>query len=99
MSKNNENNLIENIATKDYEYGFDSNIETDYFPKGINEDIVRKISEYKQEPQWLLEFRLNAFRKWQTMKEPNWAHLTIPTIDYQDIIYFAVPKKQPQKNS
>lgn len=96
MSKDNENQIIENIANKDYEYGFTSNIETDYFPKGINEDIVRKISQYKEEPQWLLDFRLEAFRKWQTMEEPHWGHLSFPSINYQDIIYFAVPKKKKQ---
>ncbi len=96
MSKNNENQIIESIANKDYEYGFTSNIETDYFPKGINEDIVRKISQYKEEPQWLLDFRMEAFHKWQTMQEPHWGHLSFPSINYQDIIYFAVPKKKKQ---
>lgn len=96
MSKDNENQIIENIANKDYEYGFTSNIETDYFPKGINEDIIHKISQYKEEPQWLLDFRLEAFRKWQTMEEPHWGHLSFPSINYQDIIYFAVPKKKKQ---
>lgn len=96
MSKDNENQIIESIANKDYEYGFTSNIETDYFPKGINEDIVRKISQYKEEPQWLLDFRMEAFHKWQTMQEPHWGHLSFPSINYQDIIYFAVPKKKKQ---
>lgn len=96
MAKNNENEIIEGITNKDYEYGFISNIDTDYFPKGINEEIVRKISQYKEEPQWLLDFRLSAFRHWQTMQEPHWAHLSFPSIDYQNIIYFAVPKKKKQ---
>ena len=96
MANNNENEIIKGIANKDYEYGFTSDIDTDYFPKGINEDIVRKISQYKEEPQWLLDFRLSAFRHWQTMQEPHWGHLSFPIIDYQNIIYFAVPKKKKQ---
>ena len=96
MANNNENEIIKGIANKDYEYGFTSDIDTDYFPKGINEDIVRKISQYKEEPQWLLDFRLSAFRHWQTMQEPHWGHLSFPSIDYQNIIYFAVPKKKKQ---
>ena len=96
MANNNENEIIKGIANKDYEYGFTSDIDTDYFPKGINEDIVRKISQYKEEPQWLLDFRLSAFRHWQTMQEPYWGHLSFPSIDYQNIIYFAVPKKKKQ---
>ena len=88
-----EQEIIEDITSSDYHYGFTSDIETEYFPKGINEDIIRKISQYKEEPQWLLQFRLDAFKKWQTMTEPHWGHLSFPPIDYQDIIYFAVPKK------
>ncbi len=85
---------IKAVAEEEYKYGFSTDIDTEYFPKGINEDIVRRISRYKEEPDWLLEFRLNAFRKWQGMKEPTWAHLHYPPIRYQDIIYFAVPKKK-----
>ncbi|HQB19486.1 MAG TPA: Fe-S cluster assembly protein SufB, partial [Bacteroidales bacterium] len=76
-----------------------SDIETEYLPKGINEDIIRKISALKNEPEWLLDYRLKSYRKWLTMKEPEWAHLSYPTIDYQDIIYFAVPKKQKKLQS
>ena len=71
----------------------------DYFPKGLTEDIVRKISEVKNEPEFMLEFRLKAFRKWQQMKFPNWAHLDIPEIDFQDIIYYAAPKKKKELSS
>ena len=94
-----EQEIIEDITSSDYHYGFTSNIETEYFPKGINEDIIRKISQYKEEPQWLLQFRLDAFKKWQTMTEPHWGHLSFPPIDYQDIIYFAVPKKAKKLES
>jgi Fe-S cluster assembly protein SufB len=88
----NENKVIEGITNQAYEYGFVSDIETEFFPKGLNEDIIRKISACKKEPSWLLEFRLNAYEQWQTMQEPTWGHLKYPSIDYQDIIYFAVPK-------
>jgi len=94
-----EKDIISEVTSSEYKYGFVSNIETEYFPKGINEDIVRRISAYKQEPEWLLDFRLKAFHKWLTMKEPNWAHLSYPKIEYQDIIYFAVPKKRKELNS
>lgn len=89
MSKN--NNLIENIANAEYEHGFETNVDQEFIPKGLNEDIVRLISAKKGEPEWLLEFRLKAYRKWITMKMPTWAHLNIPEIDYQNIIYYAAP--------
>ena len=97
MSK--ENKIIEGITNQEYEYGFVSDIETEYFPKGLNEDIIRKISTYKNEPSWLLEFRLNAYEKWKTMEEPTWAHLNYPKIDYQDIIYFAIPKPKKENTN
>ena len=90
---------IRSVADEDYKYGFTSDIDTEYFPKGISEEIVRKISAYKQEPEWLLEFRLESFRKWRRMKEPTWAHLHYPPINYDDIIYFAVPKKKKKLGS
>ncbi len=89
MSKN--NNLIENIANAEYEHGFETNVDQEFIPKGLNEDIVRLISAKKGEPEWLLEFRLKAYRKWITMEMPTWAHLNIPKIDYQNIIYYAAP--------
>ncbi|HON21419.1 MAG TPA: Fe-S cluster assembly protein SufB, partial [Bacteroidales bacterium] len=94
-----EDDIIQDVTSSDYKYGFTSDIETEYFPKGINEDIIRKISVLKNEPEWLLDYRLKSYRKWLTMKEPEWAHLSYPTIDYQDIIYFAVHKKQKQLQS
>ena len=90
---------IEEITNKDYEYGFVSNIDVEEFPKGLNEDIVRLISKRKNEPDWLLEFRLKAFRHWQTLKEPEWGHLSFKRPNYQDIIYLAIPKKKKELNS
>jgi len=88
-------NIFDDLTSGEYKYGFTTNIDTEYVPKGLNEDIVRLISAKKNEPDWLLEFRLKAFRYWQTMKMPDWAHLNIPEIDYQDIIYYAAPKASP----
>lgn len=88
------NDILNEFTNKDYEYGFVTNINTDFIPKGLNEDIVRVISAKKNEPEWLLDFRLKAFRYWLTLQMPEWAHLTIPTIDYQDIIYYAAPQKK-----
>ena len=90
---------IEEITNKEYEYGFVSDIDVEEFPKGLNEDIVRLISKRKNEPDWLLEFRLKAFRHWQTLKEPDWGHLSFKRPNYQDIIYLAIPKKKKELNS
>lgn len=87
------NNIISEVVSKEYEHGFVTDVEQDFIPKGLNEDIVRLISAKKNEPDWMLEFRLDAFRKWQKMEIPSWAHLNIPEIDFQDIIYYAAPKK------
>ena len=89
----NDNEIIQKITESDYEHGFETELEQEYFPKGLNEDTIRRISQIKEEPEWMLEFRLKAFNKWLTMKMPQWAHLKIPAIDYQDIIYFSRPKK------
>ena len=93
------NTILDDITSGDYKYGFTSDVDTEYVPKGLNEDIVRLISAKKNEPDWLLESRLNAFRYWQTMEMPDWAHLNIPPIDYQDIIYYAAPKKKEVSKS
>ena len=85
-------NLINDITSKDYEYGFTTDIDTDIIPRGLNEDVVRLISKKKGEPDWLLEFRLKAYRRWTQMKLPTWAHLRIPEIDFQAISYYAAPK-------
>lgn len=92
--QNNSNDILNEITSSDYKYGFVTDIETEYAPKGINEDIVRLISAKKEEPEWLLEFRLKAYRYWKDQVMPEWAHLEIPPIDYQDIIYYAAPKKK-----
>ncbi len=90
---------IEELTNKEYEYGFVSDIDVEEFPKGLNEDIVRMISKRKNEPDWLLEFRLKAFRHWQTLKEPDWGHLSFKRPNYQDIIYLAIPKKKKELNN
>lgn len=95
----NNDKIINDVTSEQYKYGFVTDIDTEFIGKGINEDIVRKISMLKNEPEWLTEFRLKAYRKWITMKEPKWAHLNIPKIDFQDIIYYAAPKPAAQKKS
>ncbi|MBE6174958.1 MAG: Fe-S cluster assembly protein SufB [Rikenellaceae bacterium] len=87
------------IEESDYKYGFTSDIETETVPKGLNEGIIRLISQKKGEPEWMLELRLKAYRHWLTMKHPQWGHLDIPEIDFNDIIYYAEPKKQKALSS
>ena len=94
-----QNKILNDITSKEYEYGFVTDIETETLPKGLSEDIIRRISALKQEPEWMLERRLEAYRKWLTMPLPEWAHLRIPPIDFQEVIYFAAPKKSPDKKS
>ena len=89
--------FIKGITQQEYKEGFVTDVEQEFVPKGLNEDIIRLISRKKEEPQWLLDFRLDAFRKWQKMKQPDWGHLTLPPIDYQDIIYYAAPKKDSER--
>ena len=86
--------IISQITNTEYQYGFVSDIDVEEFPKGLNEDVIRLISKRKNEPDWLLDFRLKAFAKWQTMKEPEWAHLTYEKPKYQEITYLAIPKKK-----
>lgn len=88
-----KNELLE----KEYKYGFVTDIESDTAPKGLNEDIIRLISSKKEEPEWLLEYRLKAFRHWQTLKEPTWAHVQYPPVDFQAISYYSAPKKKSEK--
>ncbi|PHN04929.1 Fe-S cluster assembly protein SufB [Flavilitoribacter nigricans] len=90
---------LEAHTRSDYKYGFTSNIDSETLPKGLNEDVVRQISAKKGEPEFLLEWRLKAFRQWQSMVEPKWPNVDYPPIDYQDIIYYAAPKKKPVLNS
>ena len=91
--------IINDVTTGEYKYGFYSDIEMEQIPKGLNEGVIRLISKKKNEPDWLLEFRLKAFRHWKTMKMPTWANLIIPEINYQDIIYYSAPKKRPKLES
>jgi Fe-S cluster assembly protein SufB len=86
------NNILNEITNKDYAYGFVTDIKTDVIAKGLNEDVIRLISAKKNEPEWLLAYRLKAYRYWLTLKMPHWAHLRIPDIDYDDIIYYAAPQ-------
>lgn len=83
------------VQDGEYKYGFFTDIETEDFPKGLNEDIVRRISAKKDEPEWLLEYRLKAFRHWLTLKHPDWAKLDVPAIDFEDLYYYSAPKKKP----
>ncbi|RLD95960.1 MAG: Fe-S cluster assembly protein SufB [Bacteroidetes bacterium] len=85
--------ILNEVTGSDYKFGFQTDIDTETIPKGLNEEVVRIISAKKEEPEWLTESRLKAFRHWQTMKMPEWAHLKIPEIQYQDIIYYAAPKQ------
>ena len=94
-----KNNILKKLANKAYEFGFVSKIKTEIIESGLNEDIIRLISKKKNEPEWLLEFRLTAYRHWQTMPMPTWAHLNIPPIDYQAISYYADPLKKNKENS
>lgn len=94
-----ETQKIEELANKEYKYGFVTEVEEDRLPKGLNEDIIRQISAKKEEPEWMTEWRLKAFRHWLTMEEPKWPNVKYPPIDYQDISYYSAPKKKPQYNS
>ena len=95
----NEKNIIDSVTNDQYKYGFVTDIETDLIEKGLSEEVVCRISELKGEPEWLKEFRLKAYRRFLKMKMPDWAHLNIPPIDLQDIIYYAAPKQKKQLNS
>ena len=86
------NEELKELASKEYKEGFVTDIEQEYVPKGLSEDIIRMISERKGEPDWLLSFRLDAFRRWQEMTPPTWGHVKLPKIDFQDIVYYAAPK-------
>ena len=92
-----DDKIIQEFTTGEYKEGFVTDVEQEFVPKGLNEDIIRTISRLKEEPEWLLEFRLDAFRKWQQMEMPRWPHLDLPEIDFQDIIYYAAPKKDKDR--
>lgn len=96
----NEKTIEENqLSRRDYQYGFTTDIETDRIPKGLNEDTIRQISEKKNEPEWMLNWRLKAFRHWQKMQEPQWPNFKYGPIDYQELSYYTAPKKRPQLDS
>ena len=97
MQELDQDQILNDLTSQDYKYGFTTDVETEIIEKGLNEDVIRLISAKKEEPAWLLEFRLKAYQHWLTMKQPEWAHLTIPTIDFQDIIYYADPTKRKNR--
>lgn len=94
-----QDKILDEVTSREYQFGFYTNLDMDTIPKGLNEDVIRMISAKKEEPEFMLNFRLDAFRKWQKMAMPEWAYLKIPPIDFQDIIYYAAPKKKPQLES
>ena len=94
-----QDKILDEVTSGEYKYGFYSDIEAEQIQKGLNEDVVKIISEKKNEPSWLLEFRLKAYRHWKTMKMPAWPNLKIPEIDYQDIIYYSAPRQKAKLNS
>jgi Fe-S cluster assembly protein SufB len=97
--KEQQDKILKEVTGSEYKYGFSSDIETEQFPKGLNEDIIRRISSAREEPEWILEFRLKAYRAWLKMELPHWAHLNIPEIDFQDLIYYSRPKPKKKLNS
>lgn len=94
-----QDQLLNEITNREYEYGFVTDIETEVIPKGLNEDVIRLISSKKNEPEFMLEFRLKAYREWLKMKSPEWAYLRIPPIDFQETIYYAAPRTSPKYQS
>ncbi len=99
MNKYTEDDLKKEMETKEYEYGFYTDIESDTFPKGLNENIVRAISKKKKEPQWLTEWRLEAFQIWKQMEEPDWANISYKKPNFQDISYYSAPKQKKELES
>lgn len=92
-------NLLDNVIKKEYEAGFTTDIEMEVFPKGLNEEIIRQLSTKKEEPEFMLDFRLRAYRRWLEMKEPHWPNVNYPPVDYNDIIYYAAPKQAKKLKS
>ena len=90
---------IETLVNREYQHGFVTDVEADQLPPGLTEDVVRAISAKKNEPAWLLDWRLKAFRRWQQMSEPHWPNVKYPAIDYQAISYYSAPKSPKTKNS
>ena len=98
VNEKDKNEYVKKVAHKKYEYGFTTDVHTDIIPRGLNEDVVRLISQKKGEPEWLLDFRLKAYRHWLTMEQPNWGHVHVPEIDFQAISYYADPLAKKPKN-
>ena len=94
-----KNAFVRQVAEQKYEFGFTTDVHTEIIEKGLNEDIVRLISAKKGEPEWMLEFRLKAFRYWKEQTEPTWGHVHVPPIDYQEISYYADPTAKKSDNS
>lgn len=94
-----QDKILHEVTSQEYKFGFVSDFEMDTIPKGLSEDVIRMISAKKKEPEFMLEFRLDAYKRWKEMPMPDWAYLKIPPIDFQDIIYYAAPKKKPQYES
>ena len=90
------NNILDEVTQGEYKYGFYSDIEMETAPMGLSEDTIRYISAKKNEPDWLLQYRLDAYQKWLSMTEPTWAHIHHPPINYQEIIFYAAPKKKKE---
>jgi Fe-S cluster assembly protein SufB len=88
---------IETLVNREYQYGFATDVETDQIPAGLSEDVVRQISAKKGEPEWLLDWRLKAYRRWLTMTEPHWPNVHYPKIDYGSLIYYSAPKVRPDR--
>ncbi len=99
MAEKNEKEILQDLTGEEYKYGFTTDIETELIEKGLSEEVVRLISEKKGEPEWMTERRLEAYRYWLTLEHPTWAHLDIPEIDFQDIIYYAAPKPKKKLGS
>jgi len=97
MSKDNQ--ILEEFTQSEYKYGFETLIENDSAPKGLNEDIIRFISAKKDEPEWMLEWRLKAYRHWTTLEEPKWPNVRYPKVDFQVIIYYSAPKPKKKLKS
>lgn len=97
--QNEQDQILNDVTTGEYKFGFYTDIEQDAIGRGLNEDVIRQISQIKNEPEFMLEFRLRAYRHWLTMKMPEWAHLDIPAIDYQDLIYYSAPRQKARLNS
>jgi len=99
QKRQSEDELLEKVTSTEYKYGFTTDVESDTIPKGLSEDVVRIISAKKNEPEWMLDYRLKAFRAWLEMEEPNWANINYTKPNYQEIIYYSAPKQKPVLDS